>query len=90
MSKGSLRDGRAVDLHTLGIANELRRRVQSGLEALSLEQGCRIPGGRRFAVGTCNLDTLKAEVRIAQLFEHVLHALQQGLNTKLLCIVKHL
>ena len=90
MSKGNLRDRCAVDLHALGIADELRRCVQSGLETLSLEQGCRIPGGRRFAVSACNLDALKAEVRIAQLFEHVFHALQQGLDTKLLCIVKHL
>ena len=90
MSKGSLRDGRAIDLHALGIADELRRCVQSGLETLSLEQSCSVSRGRRFAVSTCNLDALKAEIRIAQLFEHVFHALQQGLNTKLLCIVKHL
>ena len=75
MSKSRLRDGRAIDLHALGIADELRRCVQSGLETLSLEQGCSVSGGRRFAVGTCNLDTLKAEIRVAQLFEHVFHAL---------------
>ena len=90
MSKGCLRDGRAIDLHTLGIADELGRRVKGGLETLSLEQGCSVSGGRRFAVGTCNLDALKAEIRVAQLFEHIFYALQQGLNTKLLCIVKHL
>ena len=75
MSKSSLRDGRAIDLHALGIADELGRRVKSGLETLSLEQGCRIPGGRRFPVSACNLDALKTEVRIAQLFEHVFHTL---------------
>ena len=90
MSKGSLRDGCAVNLHTLGIADELGRRVKGGLETLSFEQGCSVSRGRRFAVGTCNLDTLKAEIRVVQLFEHVFHALQQRLNTKLLCIVKHL
>ena len=90
MSKGFLRNRYAVDLHALGIADELRRCVQSGLEALSLEQGRRIPGGRRFAVGACNLNTLEAKVRVAQLFEHVFYTLQQGLDAKLLCIVKHL
>ena len=90
MSKGSLRDGRAIDLHALGIADELRRRIESGLETFSLEQSCSVSGRRRFAVGACNLNTLEAKVRVAQLFEHILHALQQGLNTKLLCIVKHL
>ena len=90
MRKGFLRDGCAVNLHTLGIADEFGRCVQSGLETLSLEQGCSVSGGRRFTVGACNLNALEAEVRIAQLFEHVFHALQQGLNTKLLCIVKHL
>jgi len=90
VSKDFLRDGRAVDLHALGIADEFGRRVQSGLETLSLEQGCSVSRGRRFAVSARNLNTFEEKVWVAQLFEHVLHALQQGLDAKLLCIVKHL
>ena len=80
MREGLLGDGRAADLHALGVAHELRRRVERRGEALPRQDGGREAARGRLSVGAGDLHALEREVGVAELGEHVLHGLEQGLD----------
>ena len=66
-----------IDLHALGIAHQLRRRIQRGLEPLAAKNGGRKTRGRSLAIGTGNLNAIKVLVRTPQLIEHIDNRLKQ-------------
>ena len=66
-----------VNLHALGIANQLRRRIQRGLEPLTTKNGSRKTRSRSLAIGTGNLNAIKVLIRTPQLIEHIDNRLEQ-------------
>ena len=84
-----LGDGRALDLHALGVRDELGARVERRAIALRHEDGGGVARGRGLAVGAGDLDRLEAAVGISQLVQHVLDGLEQGANAELEHIVEN-
>ena len=66
-----------IDLHALGIANKLRRRIKRSLEPLAAKDSSRKTRGRSLAIGTGNLNAIKVLVRPPQLIEHIDNCLEQ-------------
>ena len=66
-----------IDLHALGIAHQLRRRIQRGLEPLAPKDGSRKTRGRSLAIGTGNLNAIEIFVGTSQLIEHIDNRLKQ-------------
>ena len=66
-----------IDLHALGIANKLRRRIKRSLEPLAAKDSSRKTRGRSLAIGTGNLNAIKVLVRPPQLIEHIDNRLEQ-------------
>ena len=66
-----------IDLHTLGIVHQLRRRIQRGFESLTTQDGSRKTRGRSLAIGTGNLNAIKILIRPPQLIEHINNRLKQ-------------
>ena len=66
-----------IDLHALGIAHQLRRRIQRGLKPLAAKNGGRKTRGRSLAIGTGNLNAIEILVRTPQLLEHIDNRLEQ-------------
>ena len=66
-----------IDLHALGIAHQLRRRIQRGLEPLTTKNGSRKTRSRSLAIGTGNLNAIKILIRTPQLIEHIDNRLEQ-------------
>ena len=66
-----------INLHALGIANKLRRRIQRSLEPLAAKDGSRKTRGRCLAIGTGNLNAIEILVRTSQLIEHIDNRLKQ-------------
>ena len=66
-----------IDLHALGIAHQLRRRIQRGLEPLAAKDSSRKTRGRSLAIGTGNLNAIEILIRTAQLIEHINNRLKQ-------------
>ena len=85
-----LAHGTAHDLHALREAHELGRGVEGDALALPHEDRGGIARGRGLAVGARDLDALEVVIRIAELREHVLDTLEQGLDAELLGGVKPL
>ena len=67
----------SIDLHTLGIAHQLRRRIQRGLEPLTTKNGSRKPRSRSLAISTGNLNAIEILVRTFQLIKHIDNRLEQ-------------
>ena len=67
----------AIDLHALGIANKLRRRIQCALEPLAAKDSSRKTRGRSLAIGAGNLNAIKILIRTPQLIEHIDNRLKQ-------------
>ena len=66
-----------VNLHALGIAHQLRRRIQRGLEPLAAKNSSRKTRSRSLAIGTGNLNAIEILVRTPQLIEHIDNRLEQ-------------
>ena len=66
-----------IDLHALGIAHQLRRRIQRGLEPLAAKDSSRKTRSRSLTIGTGNLNAIKVLVRTPQLIEHIDNRLEQ-------------
>ena len=60
-----------INLHALGIAHQLRRRIQRGLEPLAAKNSSRKTRSRSLAIGTGNLNAIEILVRTPQLIEHI-------------------
>ena len=75
--KGLIAHDAPVDLHALGIANKLRRRIQRGLEPLAAKDSSRKTRGRSLAIGTGNLNAIEILVRTPKLIEHIDDRLKQ-------------
>ena len=69
-----------VNLHALGIAHQLRRRIQRGLEPLAAKDSSRKTRSRSLAIGTGNLNAIEILVRTPQLIEHIDNRLKQRTN----------
>ena len=82
VGEGLLGDRRARYLHALRVAHELGRGVERRAQPLAGQDGGRVAGGRRLAVGPGDLHALEGKVRVAELREHVLHGLEQRLDAK--------
>ena len=67
----------SIDFHALGIAYQLWRRIQRGLEPLTTKNGSRKTRSRSLAIGTGNLNAIKVLVRMPQLIEHIDNRLKQ-------------
>ena len=76
-SKGLVAHDASIDLHALGIAHQLRRRIQRGLEPLTTKNGSRKTRSRSLAIGTSNLNAIKVLVRTPQLIKHIDNRLKQ-------------
>ena len=76
-SKGLIAHDASIDLHALGIAHQLRRRIQRGLESLAAKNSSRKSRSRSLAIGTGNLNAIKVLVRTPQLIEHIDNRLKQ-------------
>ena len=79
-----LAHGMARHLHALRHAHELRGGVKGDAKPLSPKDRRREARGRGLAVCARYLHALEALVGVAQLGEHVLHALEHGLDAKAL------
>ena len=66
-----------VNLHALGIAHQLRRRIQRGLEPLAAKNSSRKTRSRSLAISTGNLNAIEVLVRTPQLVEHIDNRLEQ-------------
>ena len=75
--KGFIAHNAPINLHALGIAHQLRRRIQRGLEPLAAKDGSRKTRGRSLAIGTGNLNAIEILVRTPQLIEHIDNRLKQ-------------
>ena len=75
--KGIVAHNSPVNLHALGIAHQLRRRIQCGLEPLTTKNGSRKTRSRSLAIGTGNLNAIKILIRTPQLIEHIDNRLEQ-------------
>ena len=75
--KGLVTHNAPVNLHALGIAHQLRRRIQRGLEPLTTKNGSRKTRSRSLAIGTGNLNAIEILVRTPQLIEHIDNRLKQ-------------
>ena len=75
--KGLIAHDAPIDLHALGIAHQLRRRIQRGLEPLTTKNGSRKTRCRSLAISTGNLNAIKIFVRTPQLIEHIDNRLKQ-------------
>ena len=67
----------SIDFHALGIAYQLWRRIQRGLEPLTTKNGSRKTRSRSLAIGTGNLNAIEILVRTPQLIEHIDNRLEQ-------------
>ena len=67
----------SIDFHALGIAYQLWRRIQRGLEPLTTKNGSRKTRGRSLAIGTGNLNAIEILIRTSQLIEHIDNRLEQ-------------
>ena len=75
--KGLVAHNAPVNLHALGIAHKLRRRIQRGLEPLTTKNGSRKTRCRSLAIGTGNLNAIEILVRTTKLIEHIDNRLKQ-------------
>ena len=75
--KGLVAHNASIDLHALGIAHQLRRRIQRGLEPLAAKNGSRKTRSRSLAIGAGNLDAIEILVRTPQLIKHIDNRLKQ-------------
>ena len=66
-----------VNLHALGIAHKLRRRIKRSLEPLAAKDSSRKTRRRSLAIGTGNLNAIKVLIRTPQLIEHIDNSLKQ-------------
>ena len=66
-----------INLHALGIANKLRRRIQRGFEPLTTKNGSGKTRSRSLAIGTGDLNAIKVLVRTPQLIKHIDNRLKQ-------------
>ena len=66
-----------INLHALGIAHKLRRRIQRSLKPLATKNGSRKTRRRSLAIGTSDLNAIKILVGTPQLIEHINDRLQQ-------------
>ena len=66
-----------INLHALGIAHQLWRRIQRGFEPLTTKNGSRKTRSRSLAIGTSNLNAIKVLVRTPQLIKHIDNRLKQ-------------
>ena len=72
-----VRDGSAINLHTLGVADELRRGIERTTQALAAKNRCGKAGRRGLAIGSRNLNAIKVCIRSLKLIEHLNDRLQQ-------------
>ena len=77
MGKGLVAHDAPINLHALGIAHQLWRRIQRGFEPLTTKNGSRKTRSRSLAIGTGNLDAIEILVRTPQLIEHIDNRLKQ-------------
>ena len=70
-------DDRAVDLHALLHAHELRRGVERGALALGVKNRRREARRRALAVGTGHLQAVVAGIGTLELVQHLHHGLEQ-------------
>ena len=75
--KGLVAHNATANLHALGIANKLRRRIQRGLEPLAAKNGSRKTRSRSLAISTGNLNAIKILIRTPQIIEHIDNRLEQ-------------
>lgn len=67
----------SIDFHALGIAYQLWRRIQRGLEPLTMKNGSRKTRSRSLAIGTGDLNAIEILVRTSQLIKHIDNRLKQ-------------
>ena len=75
--KGLVAHNAPIDLHALGIANKLRRRIQRGFKPLAAKDSSRKTRGRSLAISTGNLNAVEKFVRTPQLIKHIDNRLKQ-------------
>ena len=76
-SKSLVTHNAPINLHALGVAHKLRRRIQRGLKPLATKNSSRKTRRRSLAIGTSNLNAIKILIRTPQLIEHIDNRLQQ-------------
>ena len=77
MGKDFVRDDLSINLHTLGIAHQMRRRKECCLKALTTKNGSRESRRRCLSIGTGYLDAIIELVRTTKLIEHLDDSLEQ-------------